>query len=236
MYLLNLHLLETKITKKPQPTTQNKCVIGKEQTMLDPMNSWDSDEVAIWLNCIGLANKVDVFRENGVDGNLLLSLEVEDLTGDLGFSNLQAKKVLQRITFTTELQDMLEEKGQSSGESGGADAEEMVALESRLEDMELANKDLRDQLTEKEATIKYLETKEPPIVVEAQPIPVDQSPAPALAPAPAPEPAPAPAPAPPPRQQQHHSSPQRRGPRVIGGAARGAAGGAVKGAIGESLS
>jgi hypothetical protein len=51
------------------------------------------DEVCIWVNAIGLGAKMDGFRENSVDGGMLVGLTLDDLTADLGLNNLQAKKL-----------------------------------------------------------------------------------------------------------------------------------------------
>lgn len=67
------------------------------------LENYDVDEVAIWLSCIGLGPKVSQFRENGIDGNMLVTLTDVELEQDLGLTRLQAKKVLQQIDFTKEL-------------------------------------------------------------------------------------------------------------------------------------
>ena len=213
--------------------------------MLGPIKTWDIDEVAIWLNCIGLSSKVDVFRANAVDGDLLVSLTMADLTGDLELSNLQAKKLLQRIETTRDMHELLKGKG------GDGNNEDMAALESRLEEMELANKELSDQISDKEGleskleelkrTNRYLcdqlaekEAKIMDLQERTSSIPKYAPSAPVAAPAPQPVPQYQPEPVrhqTPPRENHHHQS---RQPGLIGGAARGAAGGAVKGAIGKA--
>ena len=55
------------------------------------IKDFDIQEVCIWLNAIGLGTKVGPFRENAVDGDLLCSLSLDDLTGDLGLSGLQVR-------------------------------------------------------------------------------------------------------------------------------------------------
>lgn len=167
-----------------------------------PIEQWDVDEVSIWLNSIGLGEKVDPFRENSVDGDLLLTLTDEDLKGDLGLTNLQAKKVKRSIEFTKSL-----ESQEASSGSGGGDDE----LAAKVEQLELEAKELRERLVEKDEKIRDLEME----IQKSQPAPEPE-------PEPEPERAPAPAPAP---------APSRREPGVVGHAARGAAGGAVKGAI-----
>lgn len=60
--------------------------------MVGTVDTWDLDEVCIWLNCIGLGDKVDSFRENTIDGDSLLSLTVDDLSEELGLSKLQVRR------------------------------------------------------------------------------------------------------------------------------------------------
>jgi hypothetical protein len=132
--------------------------------MKDP-EEYTIDEVAIWLNCIGLGEKVDPFRENAVDGAMLVTLNKEDLTGDLGLSSLQAKKVMNSVESTTEI----------TGEGGGGDAtaEQKAFVEKLMQE----NAQLKAELAS---------LKEPR---QAAPAP---TPAPAPAPAPAPKQAPPP--------------------------------------------
>ena len=211
--------------------------------MLDPIKSWDTEEVAIWLACIGLETKVNTLRENSVDGDLLLSLTLEDLY-DLNFSKLQAKKLLQKVDTTKKFQEILEDGCELSSDN------EMNYLESRLEEMKLANQNLNEQLAETQALVAQIEEvkisnsqlcdqlaeKEAMIaglekMITPSPVYVEHVPA---------EP-----PAPQKvheqeldyqsHQKKEHQHSQDRQPGVIGGAARGAAGGAVKGAIGKFL-
>ncbi|KAI2491533.1 SAM domain (Sterile alpha motif) [Fragilaria crotonensis] len=166
------------------------------------IKDFDNHEVCIWLNAIGLGSKIEPFRESAVDGDLLCSLTLDDLTGDLGLSGLQAKKVLRGIEAETHA---------GSNHVDSSQAEEIAQLE-------VQNAQLEKQIAELRARIERM----------------NQAPAPAAY-------------SPPPPQQHHSHSPppqqhhqqqeyhQRRGPGVIGGAARGAAGGAVKGAIAGAI-
>ena len=119
---------------------------------MGPIKTCDIDEVAIWLNCIGLSSKVDVFRKNAVNGYLLDSLiTMEALTVYLEFSNSEAKELMQRIETTRDMQELLKGKG------GDGNNEDMAVLESRLKEMELENKELSNQISEKEGLKSKLE-------------------------------------------------------------------------------
>lgn len=54
---------------------------------------WSVDEVSEWLTEIGLGHKVDAFRENAIDGKLLLGTPPEEWKKTLGLSNLQLRKI-----------------------------------------------------------------------------------------------------------------------------------------------
>ena len=74
--------------------------IMTQTTTMKPLSSYSIDEVAIWISCIGLSDKSVPFRDNAIDGGMLVTLTFEDLTGDLGLTALQAKKVQRSIEFT----------------------------------------------------------------------------------------------------------------------------------------
>eukprot|EP00542_Grammatophora_oceanica_P011757 CAMPEP_0194046512 /NCGR_PEP_ID=MMETSP0009_2-20130614/21388_1 /TAXON_ID=210454 /ORGANISM="Grammatophora oceanica, Strain CCMP 410" /LENGTH=189 /DNA_ID=CAMNT_0038691831 /DNA_START=31 /DNA_END=600 /DNA_ORIENTATION=+ len=123
------------------------------------IKDYDVDEVCIFLSCIGLGTKVEPFRENAVDGDMFTTLSHEDLTGDLGLSNLQAKKVLRAV----------QEEGDGGG--GEGDLEETTA---RIQALEAENAQLKSQI----AALKR----------QLQPPAPAPAPKPAPAPAPAPPP------------------------------------------------
>jgi hypothetical protein len=106
----------------------------------DP-KEYDVDEVCLWLNAIGLDSKVDAFRENAVDGDMLVALTAEDLTNELGLSNLQAKKVLQKLEFSKEL-------AAEGGGGGGVDDGGIKELEAKISELEAENAALKAQLEE----------------------------------------------------------------------------------------
>lgn len=89
--------------------------------------AYSVDEVCLFLNAIGLADKTDAFRAQSVDGSLLLALTPEDM-GELGVSGLQGKKITNALQFTKSL---------ASG-GGGSD--------SRVAQLEAENAQLKREL------------------------------------------------------------------------------------------
>lgn len=196
---------------------------------LKDFEEYSAEEIGLWLTAQGLGDKAPKFVEEGVDGDLLCSLTVDDLKNDLDLSSLQAKKVLKNIEFSKNL------KAGGDSEGGGEEAEklkheiellngdkaavdeqvdaltdEKATLEGKIQELEEAMQAKDDEVEELKKKMEEMKVPEPEPVVEKKAAP----------------PAPAPAPAP-----QSHNTHRRRGAPVVGGAARGAAGGAVKGAI-----
>ena len=60
-------------------------------------SAWSTDGVAEYLARLELGHLEAKFRENGVDGQMLVCLSDEDLVTELGLSKLQARKVRQRL-------------------------------------------------------------------------------------------------------------------------------------------
>jgi hypothetical protein len=90
--------------------------------------SYSVDEVCLFLNAIGLADKADEFRIQSVDGSLLVALTPEDFA-ELGVSGLQGKKIVNAIEFTKSL---------ASGGGGGSDG--------RVAQLEAENAQLKREL------------------------------------------------------------------------------------------
>lgn len=88
------------------------------------------EDVSIWLVAIGLGDKGDAFRENAVDGAMLVALSEADCQEELGLSGLQTKKVLTSVQKT---QDMF-----ASGSGGDVSAlqKENEALKARVATLE----------------------------------------------------------------------------------------------------
>ena len=163
---------------------------------LHDIKDFSAEEVGLWLVAQGLGDHAKKFLDEGVDGDLLLSLSVDDFKNDLGLSGLQAKKVMKNVEFSKELTA-------SAGGGGGEDVEklkgELAATSADKEDLrakvealvgekatlEEKIKALEEDLKAKDGDIADLNKKmESMTVVEEK-----------AAPAPAPPPAPAPAPA-----------------------------------------
>lgn len=62
-----------------------------------PAADWSLEEVSRYLNFLGLGHIEEKFKENAVDGAMLVELSEEDLCKELGLLKLQAKKLLSRL-------------------------------------------------------------------------------------------------------------------------------------------
>ncbi|KAG7348182.1 SAM domain sterile alpha motif-containing protein [Nitzschia inconspicua] len=184
-------------------------------------------EVNVWLNSIGLGGQIEAFKENAIDGAMLVTLTETDLTGDLGLSSLQARKFLQSLDFAKSLAD----------DAGGGDPQLLAALQQEIAKLKEENANLL--AINKELQAELMPSK-PPAPASPQyqqayvPAPAPPQYQQAYAPAPAPpqyQQAYAPAPAP----HQHHA-PSRQGAPVVAGAGKGALKGATLGAIAGAIS
>jgi len=92
---------------------------------LKDIKDFSAEEVGLWLAAQGLGEHASKFVDEGVDGDLLLSLTADDLKGDLGLSGLQSKKVLKNIEFSKQLL--------AAGDGGGG--EEAERLRGEIEEM-----------------------------------------------------------------------------------------------------
>ena len=59
---------------------------------------WTVDDVAVYIEGLGLGHIKDKLVENAIDGSFLLELSEADLISELGLTKLQTKKVLTRLT------------------------------------------------------------------------------------------------------------------------------------------
>jgi SAM domain (Sterile alpha motif)/Glycine-zipper domain len=113
------------------------------------------DEVAMWLVAIGLGSKAPEFKENGIDGPMLVALSDQDLQTDLGLQNLQLRKFRVSLDFSNGL-----------SEGGGADP-------ARMSQLEAENYKLKKQVADLQAIIDALQQgqTQSPYVPAAQPKP-----------------------------------------------------------------
>jgi cell division protein FtsB len=158
------------------------CLINDEICSTMPSKSpsqYTQEEVSVWLNSVGLGSKVDVFKENGIDGQMLVTLTEADAMGYLGLSPLQARKFALSLDFAKSLAD---------GNGGGGNPQLVEALQRE-------NAQLREEVANLKAINKELQDQLMPPAPAPAPPPQQYS-----APAPAPPPqhhyAPAPAPRP----------------------------------------
>eukprot|EP00573_Skeletonema_grethae_P002713 CAMPEP_0201685564 /NCGR_PEP_ID=MMETSP0578-20130828/281_1 /ASSEMBLY_ACC=CAM_ASM_000663 /TAXON_ID=267565 /ORGANISM="Skeletonema grethea, Strain CCMP 1804" /LENGTH=199 /DNA_ID=CAMNT_0048169491 /DNA_START=78 /DNA_END=677 /DNA_ORIENTATION=- len=166
--------------------------------MLKGIKDYSVEEVGLWVTAQGL--DPSKFVSEGVDGELLLSLSIDDFKNDLGLSSLQAKKVMKNIEFSKNL----------AGDGGGGEDDEKVKeLEAKVETLE-------DDVKAKDAEIAELKKKMEELKMGKQ-----------KTVAPTPTPAPKPAPAPAPRQHRGPGVVGGAARGAAGGAMRGAIAGAI---------
>lgn len=204
--------------------------------MLGKVETWDLDEVCIWLKCIGLGEKTEPFRENTVDGESLLSLAQEDLTSELGLSNLQAKKVLRNLKETSEILALQDKEAPGGGDDGSATTLELQQMKDKLEAKEASLAELKEKIAALEAENADLKAAAKAGDSDGRGQLGQSHPGHPQQGYYAYPPAPGQPVYPPPASQEDFrpvaEAPQKpRGPGVVGGAAAGAAGGALKGAV-----
>ena len=59
----------------------------EESEVLDKVPQWTVDDVCAWLATIGFADFIDVFKNVGVDGDILLLLKDSCMKDDLEMTN-----------------------------------------------------------------------------------------------------------------------------------------------------
>ena len=176
------------------------------------LKDYSAEEVGMWLTAGGLGEHAPKFVSEGVDGDLLLSLTAEDMKSDLGLSSIQAKKVLKNV-----------ESSQMVREAAEGGEEEVEELREHVQEMAVEEEEEEPEEVVEEEVVEEEVVEEAPVVEE--PV-VEEAPAPVKEPdqASAPKPAPTAAPT---------SAPKPKRGQVIRNGAKGAAGGAAAGAIGE---
>lgn len=123
-------------------------------------SNFSVDEVCMWLTAVGLGSKIGDFKENAIDGGMLVTLKDEDLQGDLGLSNLQVRKFHQSLEFSTSL-------AAAGGGGGGSTAE--------VADLKKENAKLKAKIADLQAVIDALQQDQP----QSAPAPAPRAPAPA---------------------------------------------------------
>eukprot|EP00438_Fugacium_kawagutii_P001793 Skav235972 [mRNA] locus=scaffold592:191605:193317:+ [translate_table: standard] len=68
-----------------------------EALNVEDAESWSVADVVAFLAQLSLGHLAPQFEDNGVDGQMLCDLTLEDLTDNLGLKPLQAKKILNRL-------------------------------------------------------------------------------------------------------------------------------------------
>ena len=64
-----------------------------------PVHEWGVRDVCNWLKLMEMEMYIDIFKENMVDGDLLLSLKEEDLQNELKITKpLHLKRLTQKIS------------------------------------------------------------------------------------------------------------------------------------------
>lgn len=178
--------------------------------VLKPIQQYTVEEVGMWLTAQGLGDHASKFIDAGVNGDVLVSLDVNDLKNDLFLSGLQAKKVLSNIEFSKGMTMTM-----TAGSGGGGDGENEKRLEHKVKTLEHAVQSKDKEIAELNRKLAQLEcSRESNHHHHQQPTTQPTSYATT------------------PSTTTYHQQPPA-GARVVGGAARGAAGGAVKGAIGK---
>mmetsp|Transcript_28445 Transcript_28445/g.53464 ORF Transcript_28445/g.53464 Transcript_28445/m.53464 type:complete len:252 (-) Transcript_28445:1579-2334(-) len=104
---------------------------------------YSQEEVNLFLNSIGLGEKIPAFTANAIDGSMLVTLTEEDLTGDLGLTSLQVEKFTRSLQFV-----------ESLAFGGGTANDERVAR------LERENQNLKNEVLNLEAIVKSLQSSQ----------------------------------------------------------------------------
>jgi hypothetical protein len=110
----------------------------------------------MWLTAIGLGEYTSTFLSAGVNGDVLVSLEVEDLKNDFYLSDEHAKQILSNVEFMLDMVMGSSDAAASStsrGRDGGSGNENAFENERRL-----ANqiRELQNEMRSKDEQIAYL--------------------------------------------------------------------------------
>lgn len=116
-----------------QPTTNQNF-----NMQIKTIQSYSVNEVCVWVNSIGLGDKASAFSENGVDGEMLLSLTADEMKEELGLTSLQVKKVSRWIDFTKGV-----EKKYSEDTDSASSSDRVKELEAQVAKLQKENKELK---------------------------------------------------------------------------------------------
>eukprot|EP00435_Cladocopium_sp_Y103_P040787 s1432_g11.t1 len=84
----------------PEPRSEEAAPVPKPhkaECPPGPAADWSMEEVSQYLQFLGLGHIEEKFKENAVDGAMLVELSEEDLCKELGLLKLQAKKLVSRL-------------------------------------------------------------------------------------------------------------------------------------------
>ena len=120
-----------------------------QDTIMAPKSpkEFSVDEVGMWLTAIGLGSKISEFKDNSIDGLMLVTLEDNDLQSDLGLSNLQLRKFRASLDFSTSL-------AASHGDGGPDQSAQIAALQQE-------NTQLKAKIADLNAIINALQGGQP---------------------------------------------------------------------------
>jgi type II secretory pathway pseudopilin PulG len=142
--------LPHKITHGQIKSNQIKSSLKKIKmsTIIKSPTQYTQDEVNMWLNAIGLGSMIDVFKENAIDGAILMSLTEQDLTGSLlQLTTFQARKFQMSLQYVTNLAN-----ASSSGEQ-----QQQQLQQQRIHSLEVQNQQLQKENADLKAMLKALQ-------------------------------------------------------------------------------
>jgi hypothetical protein len=125
--------------------------------VLKPINAYSVQEVAMWLTAQGLGEYTSTFLSAGVNGDVLVSLEVEDLKNDFYLSDEHAKQILSNIEFMLDMVMDSSDAAASTTSRGGAGGGG-VDVNGLENERRLANqiRELQNEVQSKDEQIAYL--------------------------------------------------------------------------------
>lgn len=80
----------------PTPSSEAQTAAA-EELHVEHAESWSVVQVVAFLRQLSLGHLAPTFEENGIDGQMLCELSMEDLMDNLGLKPLQARKLMNRL-------------------------------------------------------------------------------------------------------------------------------------------